>query len=473
MTLRARLLLGYAIVLAMIVAGAVAVVRIQEAHLVELVDRQIQNAMGPIMRGPAPAPPDRGAGPSDQVVAREPDAPISDLYLAVLIEGRLQPLVVGQLLDDRPAIGAEDAAAALASGASSFTVDGERGVNRFRVLVTAPAGGSDPAVVALPMTAVDDAVKQLTLTLIVGVAVIAAVLGLIVFWVEMLGVRPIRRLTVTADAIAAGDREQRAIDPGERTEAAHLARAFNLMLDERDHGEERLRRFVSDASHELRTPLTSLRGYLDLLREGGETAEERIDMLRRMAAESARMGDLVEDLLLLARLDEHRPLRREQVDLRTVLEDAARDARVLQPDRPVTVAVAGEGPLLVTGDAHRLEQVIGALVDNALSHTDAAAGLRLEARATATGDTAEVVVADAGPGLDADTAGRVFDRFVRGDASRSRRSGGAGLGLSIAKAVVDAHGGAIRLDTAPGAGCRLTITLPRTAEADPPVGPGT
>ena len=463
MTLRLRLLLGYVIVLAMIVAGAVAVIGIQESYLVELVDRQLQNAMGPVMGQPDTAGP-RPIPPQGTLISRS-DMPVSDLYLAVLVDGDVRPIIVGQLLDDQPALDAASVAAALAGGQPE-TVAGIKGVNRFRVRVTQPAGISEPTVVALPMTIVDDAVERLTLTLILGIGLIAAVLGIIVFWVEVLGLRPIRRLTRTADAIAAGERGLRAEGEEERTEAGRLALAFNLMLDERDQGEERLRQFVADASHELRTPLTSIRGYVDLLREGGEEPEERADMLRRMAGESSRMGDLVEDLLLLARLDEHRPLRREPVDLRALLEDAARDARVLQPARPVTVDASGDAPVVITGDPYRLEQVVGALVHNALAYTEATAGLELAA--SIADEEATIVVADAGPGMDADAAARVFDRFVRGETSRARSSGGAGLGLSIAQAIVEAHQGTIVLDTAPGAGCRFTITLPVDLPVDPP-----
>ena len=204
--------------------------------------------------------------------------------------------------------------------------------------------------------------------------------------------------------------------------------------------------------------MTSIRGYVDLLSDGGGDAAERADMLRRMSQETLRMSDLVEDLLLLARLDEHRALRTEPVDLRTLLEDAAMDARVLQPERPIAVDVPGETPLLVTGDAFRLQQVIGALVHNALAYTDVTARLDLAARPEP--GRVMVTVADTGPGLDAEAAARVFDRFVRGETSRSRRSGGAGLGLSIARAIVEAHGGSLTLETTPGAGCRFTVSLP-------------
>lgn len=458
MTLRLRLFLGYAIVLAMIVAGAVAVIGIQESYLVELVDRQLQSAMGPIGRRPGPVPPTTG-GTTHAEPPADPESPISDLFLAIVVDGEVRPLVVGQLLDDTPELAADSLATALAAGTGPFTVDGTQGSNRFRVLVTQPRDATDPAVVALPMTIVDDAVERLALTLLVGIVLIGTVLALILYWVERLGLRPIERLTETADAITRGELDLRAVGSDERTEAGRLARAFNLMLDERDQGEETLRRFVADASHELRTPLTSIRGYVDLLSEGGEDAAERTDMLRRMSHETVRMTDLVEDLLLLARLDEHRPLREEPVDLRMLLEDAAMDARVIQPGRPIAVDVPGEEPLLITGDAYRLSQVVGALVHNALTYTEPDA--RLDLAASLDADQATIVVADTGPGLDADAAARAFDRFVRGETSRSRASGGAGLGLSIAQAIVEAHGGTITLDTALGAGCRFTISLPR------------
>jgi two-component system OmpR family sensor kinase len=198
---------------------------------------------------------------------------------------------------------------------------------------------------------------------------------------------------------------------------------------------------------------------VDLLREGGEEPAERADMLRRMSGETGRMTDLVEDLLLLARLDEYRPLQHEPVGLRALLEDAALDARVLQPDRPISLDLPGDEPLIVTGDAFRLQQVVAALMDNALVHTDPGASLELAARLEE--DVAIVVVADRGAGMDEETAAHAFDRFVRGDGSRSRASGGAGLGLAIAKAIVEAHGGSISLDTAPGNGTRFEITLPR------------
>jgi two-component system OmpR family sensor kinase len=462
-TLRTRLLSGFAIVLAIVALGAVLLIRSQSTYLTEQVDRQLQSAMGPIMRPPGPL-----SGPSpglDRPVPAVPgEGPISDLFIGSIRDGRLVALVRGQLLDDEPLIATDEASWRRVANTGPFSVDGVGGTSRFRVLVVLPDGQDAPAVVALPLGSVDDAVDQLTLALFAGTLVIAAILGLIVWWVERLGLRPIGRLTATADVIARGERGHRAPSGDPRTEAGKLATAFNVMLDERDASEERLRRFVADASHELRTPLTSIRGYLDLYQDGEFRSEPGLgDMMRRMAHEASRMGDLVEDLILLARLDEGRPLRAEPVDLGRLLDDAALDARVLQPDRTIVVTVAGGGPMRITGDLFRLQQVVGALVANALSYTEVDTRIELSARFE--GDRAIVTVADDGPGLDAETAGRVFDRFVRGEQSRSRRSGGAGLGLAIAKAIVEAHGGTITLDTAPGTGCRFMVSLPRLMRA--------
>jgi two-component system OmpR family sensor kinase len=237
-------------------------------------------------------------------------------------------------------------------------------------------------------------------------------------------------------------------------------RPDNASCDERDVTEARLRQFVADASHELRTPLTSIRGYLDLYREGGFRGHGELDdMIRRMSRESSRMYDLVEDLLLLAHLDQRRPMRREQVDLGQLVRDAATDAQVLQPGRPIVVDVPDDEPFEATGDTFRLQQVVGAIVTNALVHTDTDVELRLTA--TSTPEGTEIAITDTGPGLEPADAARAFDRFFRGDHSRTRRTGGSGLGLAIARSIVEAHHGTVTLDTAPGHGCRFAIALPR------------
>jgi two-component system OmpR family sensor kinase len=219
-----------------------------------------------------------------------------------------------------------------------------------------------------------------------------------------------------------------------------------------------MRRFVADASHELRTPLTSIRGFAELHRQGAVTDPTEVRrLMRRVEDEAVRMGGLVEDLLLLARLDEERPLEAAPVDLVTVVGDVVHDARAVAPQRSVELRVDGEPPI-VTGDAARLHQVVQNLVTNALRHTapDTAVLVRLATEH----DNAVVEVVDHGPGLPPDLRTKVFERFFRADASRTRQAGGAGLGLAIVSALVAAHGGRVWVTDTPGGGATFRVELP-------------
>jgi two-component system OmpR family sensor kinase len=225
--------------------------------------------------------------------------------------------------------------------------------------------------------------------------------------------------------------------------------------------EERMRRFITDASHELRTPLTTIRGFAELYRQG---AARDVEMLmNRIESESRRMGLLVEDLLLLARLDAQRPLERHRVDLLTLATDAVHDAQSIAPERVITMQVLdGPGTPEVLGDEARLRQVLGNLVANALQHTPKNAGIAV--RVGTDDDNAVLEVCDEGPGMSEEDARRVFERFYRTDSSRARESGGTGLGLSIVDSLVLAHGGTVRVTTSPGLGCRFTVNLPRFSD---------
>ena len=293
---------------------------------------------------------------------------------------------------------------------------------------------------------------------VVGVALLVA-LGLLGWWVERLGLRPIRAVTAAADAIAAGDPSRRVEEPSAGTEAGNLARAFNTMVEDRQAVEDRLRHFVADASHELRTPLTTIAGVLDLVRSGSLPDTDLEEATRRAISETRRMTSLVEDLLLLTQLDHGRPLADEPVDLVMLVRDAAADIRLVQPERPVTVKL--DGVTAVTrGDEARLRQVVGNLVDNALTHTPPTAAVRLAVRPDGDGDGYIVEVRDEGPGLTADQAAHVFDRFFRVAPGRDRRAGGTGLGLSIVRSIIDAHHGHVSVTTAPGEGCTFVVRLP-------------
>jgi two-component system OmpR family sensor kinase len=254
-----------------------------------------------------------------------------------------------------------------------------------------------------------------------------------------------------------GDTGRRVPSYPARTEAAHLANAFNSMLDQKQQADERLRQFVADASHELRTPLTSIRGYADLYNQGGLGDQARLDdAMRRVSSEAQRMGSIVNDLLLLSKLDRGVQMESAPVDLAPILDDAAADARAVQPAR--TVTVSSERPLQCTGDNQRLHQVVAALVHNALVHTPADTPVEISGQRNNGAVVIEVV--DHGPGMDSETAAHAFERFYRGDPSRTRGTGGSGLGLSIAQRIVEAHGGRIALQTSPGQGCRFRIALP-------------
>jgi signal transduction histidine kinase len=294
-------------------------------------------------------------------------------------------------------------------------------------------------------------------------AAVLATTALVAWWVLRQGVRPLAALAATADAVARGELSQRVADTDTRTEAGRLGRAFNGMLArieeafaQRAATEARLRRFAADASHELRTPLTSIRGYADLYRQGALADDVALDgAMGRIEAEAARMGGLVDDLLLLARLDQDRPLERTPLRLDELVADAVRDARAVEPDRPITLSA---DPATVVGDEARLRQVIGNLLANARVHTPA--GTPVEVAVGAQDGWAVVEVADEGPGLDPEQAGRVFERFYRADPARTRASGGTGLGLAIVASVARAHGGAAEVDSAPGKGARFRLRLP-------------
>ena len=235
-----------------------------------------------------------------------------------------------------------------------------------------------------------------------------------------------------------------------------LAASVLWAFRERAANEARLRQFVADASHELRTPLTSIRGYAELwraggLREGGDVD----DAMRRMEQEARRMGLLVDDMLLLARLDQGRPLETAPLALDRLVDDAVRDARAVEPDRPISLLADA---VTVAGDDHRLRQIVGNLLANARLHTPPGTPVHVSVRAV--GERVRLEVADEGPGLEPDVAARVFERFFRGDPARTRASGGSGLGLSIVAAVAEAHGGRVSVDTAPGAGTRFIVDLP-------------
>ncbi|MGH9123738.1 MAG: sensor histidine kinase [Acidimicrobiales bacterium] len=334
-----------------------------------------------------------------------------------------------------------------------------------------PASDLDGAVVltAAPLGPVTNALHRLVLDETAGSLVLLLLLSAGSWLILRRGLQPLERMAGTARAIAAGDLSQRVSPAGGPSEVAQLGLALNTMLDdiegafqEREATELRLRQFLADASHELRTPLTSIQGFAELFRLSGDHA--RVDLptiLRRIEQESARMKVLVEDLLLLARLDQPRQAERAPVDLAVLAADACSDAVAMAPDRPITLDAPD--PVVVAGDQSHLRQAIANLVSNAVRHTPE--GTAIEVRAGLVDGAAEVSVRDHGPGLDDDALAHVFDRFWQAD--RARVGTGAGLGLAIVSSIAGEHGGRAEAANAPGGGAVFTLRLPLSAVPGP------
>jgi two-component system OmpR family sensor kinase len=350
-----------------------------------------------------------------------------------------------------------------------FTVAATDGsASGFRAVALPVPDGSGTVVVAVPLRDVEQTLSRLRLIEVIVTGAVLAALAALTWWVVRLGLRPLERMEQTANAIGAGDLSQRVDTTDERTEVGRLGLALNAMLGqiegafaERQASEDRLRRFLADASHELRTPLSSIRGYAELFRLGpAQDPEQLTSAMSRIEDEADRMGRLVDDLLLLARLDEVRDPLREPVDLVRLAEDACDDARASAPSRPISMDAPPE-PLTVPGDPDQLRQVLTNLLRNALVHTPEGSPVAVSVRRE--GESAVIRVRDRGPGLPDGAADRVFERFWRQGDSRSRDRGGAGLGLAIVSAVAAAHGGSAGAGNAEGGGAVFTISLPLRA----------
>ena len=466
MSLRTRLLVAILAVVAagMVVAGVATYLSLR-SFLLERVDQQLREARVPVARTlarglagglPFGSPGDRPApnlppGTYGQVL----DSGGSILSTVSFSYGNDQPAPV--LPDPLPAVDA--------AGESIFSAGSTDGATSagFRVLVQDIPSVQRVLVVAIPLSE-----TRQTLTRLVGVEVVVllgvlGVLAVAAWLIIKRDLRPLETMAVTADAIAAGDLTRR-VQPAEpRTEVGRLGLSLNTMLGrieeafaERAATEDKLRRFLADASHELRTPLTSIRGYSEVFDRAKDDPEDLELAMRRIEEESRRMGVMVEELLVLARLGEGREPERAPVDLARVVSDAVNDARAAAPEREITLGSVDT--LDVLGDDHQLRQVVANLLGNALRHTPDEA--RIGVRLTAGDGHASLAVTDDGPGLAPDIAAKVFEPFYRADDSRARETGGAGLGLAIVAAIVEAHDGEVRLETAPGAGATFTVTLP-------------
>jgi two-component system, OmpR family, sensor kinase len=351
-------------------------------------------------------------------------------------------------------------------GSRLFTTGSASGSGQWRVSVSKSGGGDgNTVIVAVPLGEVTTSLNRLIYIEAAAAAVLLALLGAGSWLILRRGLRPLEQMATSARSITAGDLSQRVAPSESRTEVGQLGLALNTMLGEieeafreREATERRLRQFLADASHELRTPLTSIQGFAELFRL--DTSNERVDLaviLRRIEEETARMKALVEDLLLLARLDETRPVQRASVDLAVLAADACSDAIAADPSR--RVVLDAPNPVLVSGDTDHLRQAIANLISNAVRHTPA--GTQIEVAARLADGNAVVVVRDHGPGLADDALGHAFDRFWQAD--HARTGAGAGLGLSIVAAIVHEHGGRVSAANADDGGAVFTIELPLDA----------
>lgn len=351
-----------------------------------------------------------------------------------------------------------------------FTVPSTDGDQQWRVIAGATQDGSATFAVAVSLEPIDDTVDHLRV-LVGGIGLAATLICAGVGWYAVRrSFRPLRRIEDTAAGIAGGDLSRRVPEPTTNDEVASLSHSLNAMLAQietsfalREASEDKMRQFVADASHELRTPLATVRGYAELYRQGAvRTPEDVGGAMSRIEDEAKRMGGLVEDLLLLTRLDIQRPDQYADVDLTVVCSEVVQDARVRAPERAITL-VGGSGglrPTVVRGDESRLRQVVTNLVVNAVNHTPTGTPIEVVVGSERP-DEATITVRDHGSGIPPERAVRVFERFFRGDPSRSRgQGGGNGLGLAIVAAIVAGHRGRVGLAPTPGGGATFVVRLP-------------
>ncbi|MGH2939899.1 MAG: ATP-binding protein [Solirubrobacterales bacterium] len=475
-SLRARLLV-LLIVLATVglAAADFASYRALHSYLYDRVDQQLEAAVMPLSIrlseqaggqeapdfGPGPGPGGDGPSPNGGL----PSGTYGQLSTA---DGEVvahtpsrffgEELPLPQVPTDLPPTQPEEAVAPVTVG------ERDGGSEEFRAAAVQVSADGLVAFVAVPLGDTNATLSHLALIELVVSAVILVALGLAAWWLVGVGLRPLRRMGEVAGQIADGDLSRRVEPDNDRTEVGRLGRSLNAMLAqiekafaERAAGERRLRRFLADASHELRTPLASIRGYSELYRIGAaRDPAETERAMARIEAESARMGGLVDDLLTLARVDEVREPAREPLDLRELLEDARDDARAAAPERAISLTPTG--PVATDADGDALRRVFANLLRNAIVHTPDDTPIEISMEATDAWAT--VSVRDHGPGLPPGDPGAVFERFWRDSASRGRDDGGAGLGLAIVAAIVNAHGGSVDASNAADGGASFTVRLP-------------
>jgi two-component system OmpR family sensor kinase len=474
-SLRARLLVAVLALAAsgLLLVGAITYIE-QRAFQYDQIDQQLHDAIALVSRdlehGLAPdggddyRPPGGGGGPNFGLPAgtygekRDPAGNV--------IAGSGKVYAAGQTVTAEPALPADMPLD------RTITVPGKSFAGtRYRALAQRDPHDGSITVAAIPLRATDDNLERLLIVEALVIGAVLVLLGVVSWIVVRVGLLPLDRMGHTAGAIAAGDLSHRVEDTDPRSEVGRLGIALNAMLDrleqafrEREASEDRLRRFLADASHELRTPLASIRGYAELFRMGAARRPADVEKaMRRIEDEAARMGLLVEDLLMLARLDEVADAPYAEVDLPAVVRDAVDDGRATAPNRRITTRI--DEHAIVVGDGDQLRQVLGNLLRNAFVHTPD--GTPIEVSLDRDDGHVRLEVRDHGPGLPTGDAEAVFERFWRSEGGRERGKGGAGLGLAIVAAIVEAHGGRVRATNAEGGGASFAVTLPAASQGPP------
>ncbi|HEY1517498.1 MAG TPA: HAMP domain-containing sensor histidine kinase, partial [Solirubrobacteraceae bacterium] len=443
------------------------------SFLLDRVDQQLMAARAAVGRGLRQSPTstidtttlDRVAPPVAFAEVRDAGGRVVALHMASSLSGSTPKPRLPAVLHPPPA---PSGGVPSRERALQFDVPAVSGAGRYRALVSSLPASAGVLIVAVALDDVNATLKHLLRVEALIAAGLLAVLAALAFWLLRRGLRPLERMSEVAGGIAQGDLDVRLSPAEERSEVGRLGLALNGMLERledafarRDRSEAQLRRFVSSASHELRTPLTSIRGYAALLRRGARHDPEDLETsISRIESEATRMAGLIDDLLLLARLDERRPLVRAPTDLTVIAREAAEDARARDPGRSITVDA--RGPVVVSGDEPRLRQIVANLLENAQVHTPAGAPVGVEVGVR--DQMAVLAVIDTGPGIEPEQMAHVFERFYRGTRAGSGdaapRTEGSGLGLAIVKTIAEAHGGAATVTSRPGAGSRFEITLP-------------
>jgi two-component system OmpR family sensor kinase len=513
-SLRTKLIIGLlALVIAAVAAISISSVWVLRSYLTAQDDNQLKSAYSLInSQGLNPLPPGEPYQLHGVLVAVvDPGTPLSASgqqgglpgYGGDLAMSSLPSVPTSQLWD-------------IANRGKLTTVAAESGSNTWRVITepvtyqlntgTGTEQVSGTLILAADLGNINSTIGSLAAAVLVIGFIVVCILALAIVVVVRASLRPLVDIEVTAGEIAAGHLNRRVPERDPRTEIGSLGRSLNTMLSQIEtafhaqeaseaaahQSEERMRRFVADASHELRTPVTAIRGFAEYFRQRGGlvrrwdrdenpsattpqtglTPDDLDRIMQRVEKEAARMGLLVEDLLLLARLDQQRPMAQLPVDMLSLAADAVHDARLLAPSRTIGLSVQPGAAPIVIGDEPRLRQVIGNLMSNALNHTPDGVPIEVSV-GTGTlelkdGEPVPAVildVTDQGPGMTQEQARRVFERFYRADQARTRATGGSGLGLAIVASLVAAQGGTASVKTAEGQGATFRIALPLAPEA--------